>query len=92
MFLETPVIYDPGKLPGKLPGNLREVMTSRKVPVKFTGSNILLQENKMAAGGGHFCPGLSVAYLPRAIDFRQNRRKRNNRKILVIQGSNKFAC
>ena len=88
MFLETPVIYDPGKLPGKLPGNLREVMTSRKVPVKFTGSNILLQENKMAAGGGH----LSVAYLPRAIDFRQNRRKRNNRKILVIQGSNKFAC
>ena len=47
MFLETPVIYDPGKFPGNLPGNLREV-TYREI------ANVATL-NKMAAGGGHFC-------------------------------------
>ena len=34
----------------------RPVINGRwRVPVKLTGSKILLQQNKMAAGGGLFC-------------------------------------
>ena len=71
VFLESPVIFNPGIFPGNLPGNLRELECSR---VRKVCGKEYFVASRQDGRRDHL---VSVTCLPRANDFRQNRRKRN---------------